>query len=356
MDEIIEINLQRYRKYLGIDKFAAWIKAKLYEGKKDDLPFSFGTRYDFEDILGAIYKNLDNREKTDMQWALACAAKDWSITEHGFYVLRKLYEWGLIIEGRGVFSETLCKIYKWSPLPQDYLNIIELGKIADELWSAIVKFDDIEIKDTSFYPITKHFKKILVDDEDEHFKLIYSPLFRLACLADINDWSRLAAIIAKRYPYNNKKDPWPEECAIFTNAASQSGFFNLVNTYKEVFRQYDENIFLDGCKRLEGELINTGGFECLQEVYGQGLLEIKLCEGQGSVYTSKHILMIGDGAWEGDYLWKKQIGSRGKIIPLVSDSQYAPPSKDRKHDFDTKEHSIGMLEAVDRTYGLQLNL
>ena len=67
---LVEKFLDKSAKYLGVDKFAVWIKAKLYEGKKDDLPFSFGTRYDFEDILGAIYKNLDDREKADMRWAL----------------------------------------------------------------------------------------------------------------------------------------------------------------------------------------------------------------------------------------------------------------------------------------------
>lgn len=277
MDAIFKDNLVRYREYLGPDRFKLWVKEKLFEGKKGDLPFSFGTRYDFGDILKGIYELLNETERVSMRWALSQASKDWDIERHGFYVLRRLYEWGLIIESMGVFNETLSKIERWAPLPEDYLNIIEFGKIADELCSASVRFNDRALKDTPFATIAEHFRDIIIHDEDGCFKLIYSPLFRLGCFADLDDWSRLASFITKRYPYNKDKDAWPEECARMQNCCGKKGFFDLQATLKTVasqLLQLDSRYLLKGCSKMWKDYTNIGGLDCCEEYERMEVIKI----------------------------------------------------------------------------------
>lgn len=278
MDTIFKDNLKRYREYLGTDRFKLWVKEKLFEGKKGDLPFSFGTRYDFEDILKGIYELLNETERVSMRWALSQASKDWDIERHGFYVLRRLYEWGLIAESMGVFDETLTKIERWAPLPEDYLNIIELGKIANELCSARARFNDGALRDTPFMAIAKHFRDIIISDEDGCFKLIYSPLFRLGCFADLDDWSLLASIITKRYPYNKDKDAWPEKCALGKNCRGEKGFFDLQTTLKTVaiqLLQLDSSYFNEGCTKMLNVYKDIGGLDCYSEYTRIGLIKIK---------------------------------------------------------------------------------
>lgn len=267
MHPIIEKNISRYRE-LGTDRFTAWLKAKLYEGERGDSPFSFESRYDFEDILQGIYRNLTTREKSHMKWAFSQASKDWKLSEHGFYTLRKLYDWALITECIGVFEHTLEKIENWSPVAGDYNNIIEFGKIANSLWAAKVKFGDKKFSETPFFTIARHFKEIILNDEDERFKLIYSPLFLMGCHADLKDWPELAAIITKRYSYN-KKDPWPKECAIFKNCAGESGFFDLqatLLTFLTYLNVVDQSLLHDGCRMLCEDYPEIGGRECFEEI------------------------------------------------------------------------------------------
>ena len=201
-----------------------------------------------------------------MRWSVSQMAKAWNV-RHGFSALRKIIKLGNITNSQGAFLNTIDVIKKWKPGKEEYLNIIELGKIADGLWTAKQVFNDSVINDTPFALVAEHFKQIVLNDSMGNFKLIHSPLFKLASHADLSEWPLLASHIVKLYPYNEVSDPWPKECAVFENCAGQKGFYDVWATLKEIISNLSSDSLCKGCQVLSDDLYLLGGRECLDELY-----------------------------------------------------------------------------------------
>lgn len=293
-----ENNVIIYKEQLGPEKFSDWLIDKIYKGEKSYYPFSFSLNDDFEDIFIYIYRCLSDREKRDIRYALSTAAGYWDISAHGIIPMLKLYEMANSIGAIGVFIVSIKQMIEWRPKEKDYLGIIEMGKILNEVLIFTKKDKSIYPPDASYYDLLKSYKNMFLNDNDSKFKYIYSPLFRLACKADYNDWPKLGSILATRYPIM-PDDFWPIEFASYKNYSGDSGYYDIRKTISDMFKDmqrmpnYNVDEIMRGCFSLITEYRSFGGKEFLGELYAGGIVEFY--ENKMSDYSPEW--MFNSGRW-----------------------------------------------------------
>jgi hypothetical protein len=248
---IFEKNHSIYINELRADGFAEWLFRKVVTGERGVAPFDIPVRVDFEDILKGIFNRLKGHEQAALQNAFAIAASRWSVKEHGVNRLRYLYELGNVVGSVGVYVESVIKLSEWLPDSSDYYLIIEYGKLMNEVMIGIKGGGPKIIEQTTFMPVLRLLRKLFEEDEEEKLKYIYSPLFRLACMANYEEWPFLASLLAKRYPLS-LSDFWPDKYARYCNYKGEKGYFDLRQTIVDLFKSMVGSMSIDECDIIRG--------------------------------------------------------------------------------------------------------
>ena len=275
----LEKNISIYRNKLGADKFSDWLVDKIYNDKKGVYPFSFSLYDDFDDVLMYVYSALSDTEKRDMRYAFSEVARSWDINIHGIKPIVRLYELAGIVNAAGVFINTADKLIGLIPKENDYVGIIEIGKLLNEVLIVINNSKSKYFVDNPFYDLLRSYSLIFERDYNGKYKYIYSPLFRLACKANYKDWPRLGSILSKRYPHN-EDDFWPIEFAKYTNYMGAAGYFNINNTVLQMFKDLrkfpyvSDYEILNGCIQLKNEYKELGGNDFFGELYKAEIIDV----------------------------------------------------------------------------------
>jgi hypothetical protein len=273
-------NIEIYNN-IGIEGFRDWLIDNIYLKKKRLYPFSIPLSDSFENLLLYIYNSLSKEEKKNMRVVLGDVAGEWSVEKYGFASLTRLFEYAGIIKAVGVYIVVAQKLVDVKPKPgeDDLIAIIEIGKFLNEV---LISLNDGYIKyskESPFYDLMKSCAAIFEGDQEGYYRYIYSPMFRLACKADYNQWPRLGSILAYRYERRNL-DKWPESLAKYENYRGGGGYFDIKNTIIELFFELkrmpyicDDDI-LRGCKKLQEDYMSSGGNDFLSEMYSAGIVDI----------------------------------------------------------------------------------